>query len=285
MRNLTPQLKSHMKGGVITLAGCVLITRRDGVQVGFTDHDQPLTIDGITYDPIAGFEQSTVQSGSDMAVDNLDINSSLIESKITQVDLLAGKYDFARSLVFSVNYEDPSGGKFIQQRGIFGEVSIGGDQFFTEIRGLTQGLSQNVCDVYSASCRANLGDGKCRVDISRFTIRSVVSSIPGESISARQSFTANSLNQQPGWFNGGYVRWLSGKNISSRMEVKEYARGNVELALPMPFAIKVGDRFEIVAGCDKSIGTCRIKFNNVINFRGEPDLTSVDRLRGSSISR
>jgi uncharacterized phage protein (TIGR02218 family) len=46
----------------------------------------------------------------------------------------------------------------------------------------------------------------------------------------------------------------------------------------MPYTIETGDRFTIVAGCDKSSKTCIEKFNNIINFRGEPDVPGTDKI-------
>jgi uncharacterized phage protein (TIGR02218 family) len=32
----------------------------------------------------------------------------------------------------------------------------------------------------------------------------------------------------------------------------------------------------LVAGCDKRLETCRLKFNNILNFQGFPDLPGED---------
>jgi len=62
------------------------------------------------------------------------------------------------------------------------------------------------------------------------------------------------------------------------MEVKEFAETTVGLSLPMGKSIQVGDTFDIIAGCDKTRETCHSKFNNIINFRGEPDVPGTDKL-------
>jgi uncharacterized phage protein (TIGR02218 family) len=53
----------------------------------------------------------------------------------------------------------------------------------------------------------------------------------------------------------------------------------------MPFNISAGDEFTIVAGCDKASRTCIEKFNNIINFRGEPDLPGMDKLLSTASTR
>lgn len=66
------------------------------------------------------------------------------------------------------------------------------------------------------------------------------------------------------------------------MEVKEFAETEIILALPFPYQIQVGDNFEAIAGCDKTISTCKSKFNNIINFRGEPHIPRTDQIAKTS---
>lgn len=81
-----------------------------------------------------------------------------------------------------------------------------------------------------------------------------------------------------GYFDFGLVTWVTGLNAGFSMEVRSYVPGQIVLQLPMPYAITIGDTFNIRAGCDKSQPTCFDRFNNVINFRGEPFLPGVDKL-------
>jgi uncharacterized phage protein (TIGR02218 family) len=42
--------------------------------------------------------------------------------------------------------------------------------------------------------------------------------------------------------------------------------------------VQAGDEYIATAGCDKSLATCRDRFNNVINFRGMPYLPGTDKI-------
>lgn len=285
MQSISTSLRQAINAEVTTLANCISITRKDGVVIGFTEHGTALTIDGVRYRSLAGFDISTVVHGSSMAADNMTMagatDGDAISSPITEIDLLAGKYDFAYVELFIVDYtqldhDGPNSDKIIQKCGTIGEISLQNDLFYAELRGLTQYLSkEGICDVYSICCRANLGDKKCGVDLTQYTHTASVSKITGPQI-----FVCKDLEPMPiSWFTGGVVHWHSGKNKGLSMEVKDFAHGIITLALPMPFAININDRFDIVAGCDKSFITCRHKFHNVLNFRGEPDLAAVDRLK------
>lgn len=273
MRVISPQLETHFAGGTTTLATCWKIIRQDGVELGFTDHDLALTIDGLEYDSIAGFTPTTVESKSNMSVDNLEVEGQTFPSKITESDLLAGMYDYAEIEIFTVNYEDLSQGRLIVKRGRLGEVTINEQLFTAEVRGLTQHLSQTIGEVYSPSCRAVLGDARCKRSLTSFTVTTTVTEITNN-----QTFKASALTQAAGWFTGGEVQWTSGNNAGRRMEVKEFASAQLVLALPMGKSIQVGDGFRVIAGCDKTREACRTKFNNILNFRGEPDVPGVDQL-------
>jgi hypothetical protein len=62
------------------------------------------------------------------------------------------------------------------------------------------------------------------------------------------------------------------------MEVASFGGGIFTLHLPMPYDIAVGDTYEAVPGCRKRRSEdCNIKFNNVVNFRGFPDVPSTTR--------
>lgn len=273
MRVISPQLESHIAGGTTTLATCWKISRADGTEMGFTDHNADLSIDSLTYGSIAGFTPTTLENKSNMSVDNMDVEGQTFPTKITEADLLAGKYDYAEVEIFLVNYEDLAQGKMVMKRGRLGEVRLNRNFFTAEIRGLTQHLSQTIGEVYSPSCRAVLGDSRCKVNIASFTHAATVTAVTDNAI-----FTAGALTQGAGYFVGGEVEWTSGNNDGLKMEVKEFADGQIVLALAMGQSIQVGDTFNAVAGCDKTRGTCINKFSNILNFRGEPDVPGMDAI-------
>lgn len=100
---------------------------------------------------------------------------------------------------------------------------------------------------------------------------------------SRSSFTVTSsyLNQAragTGWFDGGYVVFENGNNAGVAREVLSWDSSTRTAVLfqPMPFAIAPGDAFRIAPGCDRKAATCKAKFDNFINFRGEPLIPGVD---------
>lgn len=82
------------------------------------------------------------------------------------------------------------------------------------------------------------------------------------------------------WFAEGVVTFTSGANAGMRARVKAYgASSDFELLVAMPHDLEVGDTLQAVAGCRKRLQEdCRDRFDNVINFQGEPHLPGVDAL-------
>ena len=279
MKNISINLKNHIAGEVTSLATCWKLSRRDGHVFGFTDHDRDLVVSGVDYIAGSGFTPSAVQSSGGFAVDNLELEGMLDAATITEADILAGVYDYAEIEIFMVNYADLSQGKLMLRRGWIGEVSLGKNYFVAEVRGLAQRLSQRIGDVYSPLCRSGL-EG-CGVNLLPFTVAGELTHVTDA-----QVFADATLAQATGYFNHGKITFLSGANEGLSMEVKDFrAGGNITLVLPMPNAVTVGDNFSMYAGCDKSFELCVNKFNNAVNFRGEPHVPGLDRVLETSSTR
>lgn len=166
MKSISSQLADHLAEEVTTLASCWHITRRDGEEFFFTDHDADLEIDGDTYLASTGYSRTAIENDATLGVDNLDVKGFLDSETITVEDLRAGKFDYAQVRIFLVNWEDLSQGILKLRRGWLGEVLTTDTGLFnSELRGLAQTLSQNIGQVYSPECRADLGDDQCKVPI------------------------------------------------------------------------------------------------------------------------
>ncbi|MBU9608254.1 DUF2163 domain-containing protein [Burkholderia multivorans] len=79
-----------------------------------------------------------------------------------------------------------------------------------------------------------------------------------------------------GYFAFGIVQWTGGQNAGFSNDVRSSSIGTVSLGLPTYYPIQPGDTYTIVAGCDRQRSTCVNRFNNLLNFRGEPDIPGPD---------
>ena len=274
MKTISAGLAQHLAGEVTTLATCWKINRRDGVVLGFTDHVRDLEVDGVPYRAASGYTRTAIRGTADLAVDNLDVESVFSDDGITEEDLRAGKYDFAEVRMFLVNYQDLGQGILKLRRGWLGEVTIRDGMYVAELRGMTQKLQMTVGEVYAPDCAADLGDGRCGVDLSALdesgTVSVVTSATAFETV----------LAQATGWYDGGELTWTGGANSGQTVAVRSWdaATGTLSLFLPALYPMQAGDAFTIRPGCDKSFATCQAKFDNVVNFRGFPHVPGTDQV-------
>jgi len=110
MKTLSPALQDRLDERTTTLAWVWRITRADSVPFGFTDHDRTLSFDGTDFQPESGLTASEVRSGSDLSVDAQDAEGVLTSDRITETDILDGRWDNAEVEVWRVNWPGCAGG-------------------------------------------------------------------------------------------------------------------------------------------------------------------------------
>ena len=82
-----------------------------------------------------------------------------------------------------------------------------------------------------------------------------------------------------GYFAGGLMTMTSGANEGLSVEVGTYVPGIMSMRLSFPYPVEVGDTYTMVAGCGKRfVEDCKNKFDNIVNFRGEPHLPGMDQV-------
>ncbi|KTS40869.1 beta tubulin, autoregulation binding site [Methylobacterium indicum] len=277
MKILSPSLAAHLASGVTTLCQCWIVTRTDGLRLGFTDHDEDLVVDGVTCSAESGATGTAVEQGTGLAADSLEIVGALTSGRLAESELARGLFDGAAVAVWRVDWASPADRVLILS-GTVGEVSRGPTAFTAEVRGLADRLNQPRGRVYQRSCDALLGDARCGVDAGAAAIRGAGAVA---TVRSARSVTASGLSAYVSrWFEAGRLVWTSGANAGAAVEVRAHSLSgglaSLDLWEPMPAPISPGDTFQVVAGCDKSLASCRDKFANVLNFRGFPDLPGND---------
>lgn len=272
-------LGGHLASGATTLSWCWRITRADGEVLGFTDHDRALAFDGITFEPESGLVASEVRSGSDLSVDAQDAEGVLSSDRITETDILDGRWDNAAVEVWRVNWQDTSQ-RVLLRRGAIGQIRRGRLAFVAEVRSMAHVLGQTVGRTFQATCDAELGDARCGINLESATFKGLGSVTD---LLRDRAFLASGIGSfADGWFSGGTVEWTSGANDGRRAEIMlhEVSSGIVTVALlEAPVRpITADDAFVIRAGCDKRAETCRAKFANMVNFRGYPHIPGQDAM-------
>ncbi len=122
-------LLAHLAGGTTHVCSCWAVTRRDGVVLGFTDHDRALTFDGVTYSPQSGLTARALASTTGLSVNNTEAMGVLSAAAITEADIMAGRYDGAQVVTWLVQWDNVAS-RQIRFRGTIAEITraVGGFQ-------------------------------------------------------------------------------------------------------------------------------------------------------------
>lgn len=278
MRHIPEPLAGALASGVTTLARCWRVIRRDGVKLGFTDHDRDLVFDGLTFRAASGMTASAAESSLGLNVDGLEVVGALDDAGLSDADLARGAYDGAAVEILLVDWSDVAS-RILLFSGALGEVTREGGAFLAELRSLTHALNQPRGRIYQAACDAALGDARCKVNLALAAHRAT--GTVSEALGAR-GFKAAALAGRGSIFARGRLVWTSGANSGAAAEARRHAGDFVELTEAPPMPIAAGDGFTVTAGCDKSFETCRTRFDNALNFRGFPQMPGNDWLTRSA---
>lgn len=214
------------------------LRRRDGVRLGFTDHDGDLEFDGLVFQAGAGLTPMAVQHSTGLAVNNSETLGLLSADQIREEDIAAGRYDGAALLAYRVCWEDVALRR-LDFRGTIGAITRQGAAFRAELRGLTEAL--------------NTPQGHSYHRLSPFFDPPLGAAEAGAEAQVRQVIGRTGLalaGLRGGAFANGVLEVLSGPSAGLRAAIHGDAGGGdprrIELLLPLGGALRVGDRVRLI---------------------------------------
>ncbi|MGL5447075.1 MAG: DUF2163 domain-containing protein [Rhabdaerophilum sp.] len=273
MRDLPVALADALASGITTHCQCWKLTRKDGVSLGFTDHDQDITIDGFLFEAASGIDASSVEAETGLATVGGEINGALTSARIRPEDIEAGRYDGAELRRWLVDWSAPLL-DFLMDVVTIGEIKRRDGTFIAETRNALHALDAEQGRLYSSTCPAELGDAACGFNLnpSPFTKTASVIATDGRHVLSAAAF----VNAVPDFYGRGRLRVITGANAGVMMPIREHQGDTLRLWQGLPAELVVGDQVVVSAGCDKRFATCRNRFNNAQNFRGFPLIPSPE---------
>lgn len=239
-----------------------------------TDHTRSLTFNNETYTPKVILPTRFNRSDG-LKPDNAELIHILQAGGVTEAELRAGRWDYARWEFMTVNYLDLTMGVAQHAKGRFGEFRLDNGRFTAELRALSQPLSQPLGEIVSSVGSARrLGDERCGLPLDDYMYNAEVVSSSGLTVTVDLSPAKADAH-----FEYGLVYFRSGNNRFYEREIKNNVGNVLTLQLPFPLSINAGDDVTLIAGCNRLFEKCKT-FTNSNN----PSGTQAEDFCGSPFS-
>lgn len=286
MKTASVTMKEQLQASCTSLCHLYKIVRTDGAVYAFTDHDQDIdttnyqsyiTDGGHVYEAAIGFSPTAAENKSDLTVDNQEATAFIDSPTITEKDLRFGIWDAADIEIRVVNWNDLTQGEIKMRKGQLGNLSMVNGVLTAEILGLTNKLQILLGRSFGPACDAELGDARCQAVVPVET--GAVNTNPSVGQNDAHHVTPYSgLTGAAGYYDDGLLLFTSGPNSGLAFQIKSWNGITLYLDLPLFTACTDGDTFTIKPGCLHNTFDCVNKFNNLVNYRGFPQIPGQDSI-------
>lgn len=248
---------------ITKIVTCIKITIKNLDHLYLTDSDQDVVFENITYRAITSFTPNSIINSNELAHDNFSISGVVDNIYITEEKIKKGSLSNAYLEVFTINVLEKTLKKNILKTGWIGEVKYSNGSFVIDVNSIGHKTKNLIGNCYSYDCRAKFGDQFCKKKLSDYSFEGSVTFIKDS-----YSFVDEKRNEPDDYFSKGLIIFETGEYIDKTYNIRSF--NNKIIILEQALRLGIGDKFKIIAGCDKTLDSCSKKFDNVLNFRGEP---------------
>lgn len=263
------------------IADLYTFTLTNGQVIRYTSADFNISYAGNVYScKNAGIARSEISWQTGLSVDDVTIemnpSASDMVGNVTLVQAFRnGTFDGAEIQLDMAFYtEGWENDPLILSKVFVGSVNIdevSGSYVKINVVSPTAGLGGSFpANIYQASCQYSLYGAGCNANRNDFAEYSSV-----QKGSTKKQIVC-SPTKPDGYYQNGIILFTSGANVNIRKSIKIYTNGLITLSTPLQYVPQVGNTFAVFAGCDKTLSTCKNKFNNLSNFSGTPFIPSAD---------
>ena len=278
MKPFTAALAALFDTRTFVSADLYTIILPGGGAATLTSADHDLTWNGVTYSSGAPLiERSAISQKTGLQVSSVKM---MVYPKATDTigglawlqSLRRGYFDGASVQIdraFAPAWGQPLTGIITMLSGRVADAKFGRSKAEIDVNSWTELLSNQMPRrYYQSGCNNVLGDAFCGVDVTAYAEAGTVTEV----LSASAFVTT--LPAPTNWFAYGYITMTSGAcDTETRPIISSFLvppSCTVQLQVPLSTPPNVGDVFVAFPGCDKTMGTCQTKFNNLSRFAGYP---------------
>jgi hypothetical protein len=159
MRHVPAEMAARLKSGAATLCHAWIVSRADGMRLGFTDHDGPLWVEGVRCEASAGWDAGASEGGLGGAPSELSAGGATLDAEAVR----AGLWDGARVELWRVDWTATE----MRVRlwvGTLERLRLDGERMTADLAGPLARLETVVGRTYGRGCDAVLGDARCGLE-------------------------------------------------------------------------------------------------------------------------
>ena len=267
-----------LTGSTLFLARVVKITRLDGVVLRIAEAEASITVSAQTFVPLPGCIVSAVKHGLNGDMPSMEIQFAHSDGGVLDTaELNTGFWDGATVVAYVADRDTLSALGDPLFTGVIDTVVIdpvgAGGSF--DIRGIAA-QAEAFIQTFQPMCRTDLFSTLCQLNKDDFDHTGTV-----DDILDRFNFTVAGLSSPPAgeWFNQGVFRTASG----FKAVIANWTLSTLQITTYQPVCLArltAGEGITLYPGCDKTGATCRVKFNNKINFQAEDHFLGINSIVG-----
>lgn len=160
MRTVPEVMAARVESGAAGLCHVWVLSRGDGVRLGFTDHDRDLVVDEVVCRASSGWTAGAGEASVGMAAGAVSAAGALDDQGLSEAEIAAGLYDGAGVELWRVDWREP-GLKVRLWKGRMAKIRREGGAFVADLEGPLAALERVVGGTYGRLCEAVLGDAAC----------------------------------------------------------------------------------------------------------------------------
>ena len=275
MKAASPALIALLNSSTqFVMADLYTFTLVGGILLRYSAAPTVIVANGFTFAIGPKFERSKTSTVIGTQVDELDIKvypekTDLIGTTLWLEAAWQGQLDGALLQIeraFMPSYGDTSPGTVVLFAGRISDIDCSRTGIDMKCRSHLELLNiQMPRRLWQSSCTLVFGDAMCQFN--RAALQASFRCLSGST----ETQILSTVNPTPaGLYVQGTIFGLTGANAGDSRTVAGMSSGSVSVKLAFLSPPMVGDQFQLLPGCDRSIATCTNVFNNAIHFGGTP---------------
>ncbi len=257
-----------------SLIYCIDIYLKSGKLLHLTNASKSTIAEGVTYFPNSGLEieeiyfddcgENHILISGIYEKNGIEIDIDLIDAKFS-VNLLSGN-NLHNLVIYSCS-----------------EFTRGDLDFLIRLESQMHKYNKQAALIFSKTCRAHLGDNKCKVNLEELAEYHEIEKIEGRKIYLKEIQYKNGFGlRKSGYFSGGKLIFILDQEYAPIQAelyfIISHQANQIMLGKNAAPGIQSAYIAKILPGCDKKFITCCKKFDNALNFRGEPFVPEFNKL-------